>query len=435
MKILLLIAGKSLRFWPLADKSLFPVCGKSLLEHQVERLVTSGCLRKDIIVVGGKHNLQEARTLLPKLRFVEQKDLSLGMRGALLSALPSCGSSPVMIVSGNDLVDADAYALLQSSFRKRKGDGVLLAQRVRHYFPGGYLALQGNRIVNLVEKPGPGKEPSDLVNIVAHIHKNARTLLAALRDCSGHSDGAYERALSALLRSHVYEAVPYAGNWTPVKYPWHLLSASALLLSALSKQTIHATASVHPTAVLDGHIVLEEKTRILPHATVVGPCFIGRGTVIANNALVRQSSIGEECVIGFNTEIARSVLHSRVWTHMSYIGDSVIDENVAFGAGSITGNLRLDEENVISFVDGKPIDTLSQKFGTAVGRGSRMGFSTGIQPGIKIGSGCFVKSGTIVSEDIPDGHYVSFKNGKLHVRRNTASAPRAERREKFLRKI
>ena len=435
MKVLLLIAGQSTRFWPLADKNFFPICGKSLLEHQVQRLLEGGCVRKDIVIVGGKHNLQKAQSLLPHLQCIEQEDLSLGMRGALLSSLPSCGSSPVMIVSGNDVVDSSAYALLQKSLQKEKLDGVLLAQRVSHYFPGGYISLKKNRIIEVREKPGPGNEPSDLINIVVHLHKNASTLLDALQKVRGKSEGAYERALSSLFLSQTYHAVTYTGPWTPVKYPWHLLSASATLLSTLSGQKIHKTASLHPTAVVEGPVVLEEECRILAHATIVGPCYIGKGTVVANNALVRQSSIGEGCVVGYSTEVARSVLHSHIWTHMSYVGDSVIDENVAFGAGSITGNLRLDEQNIISRIQGEPIDTHSQKFGTAIGRGSRLGFSTGIQPGVKIGSQCFVNSGTIVSDDVPDGHFVSLKGGTMEMRPNTANIPMKKARQQFLRKI
>lgn len=435
VKVLLLIAGQSTRFWPLSDKNFFPILGKSLLEHQVERLLQGGWRRGDITIVGGKHNLQRARSLLPRLKFIQQEDLSLGMRGALLCALPSCGSSPVMIVSGNDLVDSSAYSLLRKSLQKGMLDGALLAQRVDRYFPGGYLSLQGNRITKIIEKPRPGREPSDLVNIVAHVHKDASSVLHALQKVRGKSDGAYERALSSLLSSHTYHAVPYTGSWTPVKYPWHLLSASATLLSTIEKQSIHASASIHPTAVIEGPVILSEGTRILAHASVVGPCFLGKNTIVANNALVRQSSIGDGCVVGYSTEVARSVLHSHVWTHMSYVGDSIIDEHVSFGAGSITGNLRLDEQNITSTVQGESVDTYSQKFGTAVGSGSRLGFSTGIQPGVKIGSQCFVNSGTIVSCDIPDGHFVSLKSGRMEVRPNTAGASSREAREKFFRKI
>ena len=87
MKTLLLVAGRSKRFWPLAEKNLWSVAGKTLLQHQLDRLAAAGC--RDVTVVSGKHNLDMIHALFPSLPLVEQEDLEQGMQGALLSALPS----------------------------------------------------------------------------------------------------------------------------------------------------------------------------------------------------------------------------------------------------------------------------------------------------------------------------------------------------------
>ncbi|MDD5739532.1 MAG: NDP-sugar synthase [Candidatus Peribacteraceae bacterium] len=179
MKALLLLAGQSKRFWPLHEKSLFPICGKTLLEIQVENLHAAGI--SEITLVGGHHNLEQAKTLCPDMKLIEQEDLSLGMRGALLSALPSIGKEAVMIVGGNDTVEPQAYTTLVEAAQKKGTDGALLAKRVTTYFPGGYLKLVGERIETIVEKPGAGKEPSDLVTIVAHVHNNPADLLTELQ--------------------------------------------------------------------------------------------------------------------------------------------------------------------------------------------------------------------------------------------------------------
>ena len=67
-------------------------------------------------------------------------------------------------------------------------------------------------------------------------------------------------------------------------------------------------------------MVLGEGVRVLAHATIVGPCVIGARTIIGNNALVRGSSVGRDCVVGYNTEVKSSVLADHVWTHMTYLG-------------------------------------------------------------------------------------------------------------------
>lgn len=433
MKVLLLLAGQSKRFWPLQEKSLFPVCGKTLLEIQVSNLQAAGI--KEIILVGGHHNLEQAKVLCPDLHIIEQEDLSLGMRGALLSALPSTGKEAVMVVGGNDVVEPEAYKTLMEAAVKKGTDGALLAKRVTTYFPGGYLKLNGERIETIVEKPGAGKEPSDLVTIVAHVHNNPEELLTELQKTRPSRDDGYEQALATLFQSKTYRAVPYEGPWLPVKYPWHLLALLQHELKKIQKPAIHPTAVVHPTAVIDGNVILEEGVRVFAHATIVGPCFIGKRSIVANNALVRGSSVGQDSVVGYSTEIKASILGNHVWTHMTYIGDSVIGQNVSFGGGTLTGNLRLDEQEIASAVGEEKIPTGLTKFGCIIGDDCRLGIRLTLNPGIKIGRGTFVSSGVLVDRDIPEQRYVSMKGGEMVVRENRTAAPGIEERETYRKMI
>jgi len=429
MKAFILLAGRSQRFWPLSEKSLFPICGTTLLHHQVENLRQSGV--RDITFIGGDHNIVRVRALFPDLPCLEQEDLALGMRGALLSALPTAGKEPILIVSGNDAIDVEGFKLLLKKASEKNISGAILASRVPAYFPGGYLTLDGARIRSIVEKPGAGKEPSDLVTIVAHVHNDPAALLHALeRGAPGKDDG-YERALDLLFKELTYHAVPYEGPWHPVKYPWHLLSLLPYFLQGFTTKKIHPSAEIHPSAVIDGAVHIEEGVRVLPHATIKGPCFIGKRSVIATNALVRGSSIGEDSVIGFSSEVKASVLSHHVWTHMTYIGDSVIGENVSFGGGSVTGNLRLDEGVIQSVVQGESLPTTLTKFGTVIGNDCRLGIQTSIGPGVKIGAGAFVNSCTFVSKDVPEKSFVTMKAGEMDIRPNRSSPPSPESREGF----
>ncbi|HAI97984.1 TPA: hypothetical protein DCL30_00370 [Candidatus Peribacteria bacterium] len=433
MKTLLLLAGRSKRFWPLAEKTLFPVCQTNLLSVQIERLRRAGCT--DIVLVGGAHNLPQASALFPPLPTIEQEDLNLGMRGALLSALPQCGREPVLIICGNDIVDASAYEQLLASSREKGVAGCLLAQRRERYFPGGYLQTKGDRILSIVEKPEEGKEPSDLVNIVAHVHNDASLLLTALQTTHTKEDDGYERALASLFPVYEYRAVVYEGMWTAVKFPWHLLAFKDLLLAEVHQPRIHPSAQIHPTAVIEGPVVLGEGVRIFPHATVRGPCVIGRGSLIGNNTLVRDASIGDHCVIGFSSEVKSSILGHHVWTHMSFVGDSVIGNNVSFGGGCMTGNLRLDEGEISSAVHETPMKTDLTKFGTAIGDDCRLGISVDINPGVKIGGGTFVTGHLLLTQDIPDRSYVTSKGGQLVVSENRVHPPASAAREGAHKKL
>lgn len=412
MNTFLLLAGRSTRFWPLSEKTLFSVCGKTLLEHQVERLQAGGC--ENIILVGGSHNLKEAQEIFPNLPTVEQEDLDLGMRGAAVSILKNYPSDPLMIVSGNDIVDPSAYQSVLST----DGDGAILAYTVDRYFPGGYLSVDGDRVTGIVEKPGEGKEPSNLINIVAHVHRDPTALLAALHDVDTSRDDGYEQALAKLFPEKEYHAVSYDGPWQAVKYPWHMLDACALFLSEIPAQSIDNSAEIHPSAEIVGNVTVEAGAKIMHNAVVRGPAYIGKNVVVANNALVRNASVGDNCVVGFSTEVKGSVLQSNVWTHMNYIGDSVIGSNVSFGGGAITGNFRLDEAEVGSVVKGEKVQTGRTKLGCIIGNDCRIGVHVSTNPGVKIGAGCAIATSVFIKEDVADNQFVVMKNGEMNMREN-----------------
>lgn len=352
------------------------------------------------------------------------------MRGALLSALPSCKKESVMIVSANDVVEPAAYSALRDAASRPGVMGAILAKTVKHYFPGGYLKVKGNRALSIVEKPGEGKEPSNLVNIVAHIHNDASIALKELKNVSAKNDDGYERALTGLMKSHAYHVVRYSGLWQAVKYPWHLLHVLPIFLEHVSA-SIHRSATIHPSAVIEGNVTIEEGVKVLPQATMVGPVTIGKNSIIGTGALVRGSSIGENCVIGFGSEIKSSILAHDVWTHMTYLGDSIVGGNVAFGGGTITGNFRLDEGEISSVVDGKSVPTGLTKLGAIVGANTRIGIRVGTNPGIKIGEGSFIGGGLFLESDVPDGSFVTEKLGTIHVRPNRASAPAKGARNRY----
>lgn len=418
MKTVLLAAGSSRRFWPLQEKFHLSLHGKTLLEHQVDRLRHGGC--DDILCVVSLQHQEWVRQLSLPITVVLQGEKT-GMYGALLAALPLCGNKPVLIV-GNDFIEASAYGALREKLACTHSlQGILLAREVTEYFPGGYLTLNHDRITAIMEKPGAGREPSTLVNIIAHLHRDASLLLHTISLMPTGGDDVYERALLFLFPHHYYTVLPYYGTWFPMKYPWHPL---ALLPSLpLAGPNIHPSVTLHPSAVIEGSVTLEEGVKVFPFATVRGPCFIGKNTIIGNNTLVWGSSIGHSCVIGFGTEIKASILGNHVWTHSTYIGDSVIGENVCFGAGSVTGNFRLDEESIASLVGHERISTGQKKLGAIIGDNCRIGIHVSMNPGVKIGKGSFVSTATVVQHDIPDGSFASMKYGEMRVQRNSAHPP------------
>ena len=403
MKVILLAAGRSKRLKPIADKNFLEFAGKPLIQHQLDFLARAGF--EDVVIVGGAHNLDRLKKLGHAV--VEQKNLEEGMAGGVLAAEEAVGGDSILIVSTNDVVDPEAFELIKNV--DDSYDSFLVGKEVESYFPGGYLSTEGDQITGIVEKPGEGNEPSNLVNIVIHFHHKSRELFEALKKTDSEKDDRYEVALDALIKSGLkMKALPYSGYWQPIKYPWHVLSVMDHFLDNLDTNT--EKAEIAETATIRGKVYLEEGVKIMDNAVIHGPVFIGKNTIIGSNSLIRNSNIGADCLIGYATEVARSCVGNSVWTHTNYIGDSIIGNNVSFGAGSVTGNLRLDEGNISVDIRGNRTDSNRNKFGIVTGDHIRCGINTSFMPGVKIGNSVCVGAGITVSKDVPDDKFVYAKS-------------------------
>src|SRR4029077_17387541 len=116
------------------------------------------------------------------------------------SALQSFGQGPLYVTQAQDIVDPSLHPRMLGA-DLGQDFGLLAASRVRSYFPGGYLTVVDGRIASIIEKTGLGREPSDLVNIVAPLFVSWQPLLdqIELERMRPGPDDAYERALGGLM--------------------------------------------------------------------------------------------------------------------------------------------------------------------------------------------------------------------------------------------
>lgn len=116
-----------------------------------------------------------------------------------------------------------------------------------------------------------------------------------------------------------------------------------------------------------------------------GPAFIGSGSEIRPGSLIRPNSfLGNG--IEFRSECKNSIIldGSRA-SHYSYIGDSIIGFDVNLGAGTKTGNLRIDGEEVRISLKGRIYRTGRRKFGAIIGDGTHTGCLVMFNPGTLVG--------------------------------------------------
>lgn len=404
IQVLILAGGIGKRFWPLkTNKFLFPFFGKSLLVHNLERLVNAGFTNALIVTTPeDEASIKQLQVSGLEISTVIQSEAS-GMASAVLAASSKITNDPLLIMNATDLVEPQLYHQMHNELSS--GVNFIVAKKVTDYFPGGYLKLNGDKIEAIIEKPGAGNEPSNLVNLVFDGLQHPREFLHLLENTTSTHDDVYEVALTKLLQKTSVSVIEHNGYWQATKYPWHVLDVMNILFNDLLPK-IDLSASISPKATVEGNVTIEANVKIFEGAVVKGPVYIGKNTIIANNALVRQSMVRNDCVVGYNTEVTRSYVGDNCWFHSNYVGDSVLENNISFGAGSILANLRLDEGEINSVIKAEKIGTSRNKLGAIIGKNVRFGVNTSIMPGVKIGSGSMIGAGLTIGQDIPDNSYV-----------------------------
>lgn len=162
--------------------------------------------------------------------------------------------------------------------------------------------------------------------------------------------------------------------------PWERLQ---IVTESLLQLQPDCRGEVHPMAVINGVLELGEGSVIKPGTVIEGHVRIGKNCSIGPNAYLRgQVSVGDGCVIGNAVEIKSSVLGNGVFvSHLSYIGDSWLEDDINVGGGCIFSNFRHDAGEIRMLYRGELLPTGRNKLGCYVGAHSRIGCKCVILPG------------------------------------------------------
>ena len=171
--------------------------------------------------------------------------------------------------------------------------------------------------------------------------------------------------------------------------------------SFVEKDHIYLGSNVEilPAAVLDasnGPIYIGENCRIESHAAIYGPVYIGpNSTVLAGK--VSTSSIGHTCKVG--GEVEWTIFHSYVNKyHDGFVGHSYVGQWVNFGAMTTNSDLKNNYSEIRTKLNGKAVDTNSNKVGSFIGDHTKFGIGTLLNTGINIGVCCNLFGGTLITD-------------------------------------
>jgi UDP-N-acetylglucosamine diphosphorylase / glucose-1-phosphate thymidylyltransferase / UDP-N-acetylgalactosamine diphosphorylase / glucosamine-1-phosphate N-acetyltransferase / galactosamine-1-phosphate N-acetyltransferase len=188
----------------------------------------------------------------------------------------------------------------------------------------------------------------------------------------------------------------------PIVYPWDFHYIIRRILQEELTESISPNASLSKSTIIDGPCIIEDDVTIDDFCKIKGPTYIGKGSLIGMTSLIRNCMLGNETRIGFNCEIGRSYFagHDKI-PHQNVIVDSIIGENVWFGAYSAVDNVLPEEQTILyEIAKGNAIDTGMDHFGAVIGNNCTIGTSVTILPGKHIHANTTVRPETIVARNI-----------------------------------
>lgn len=190
-------------------------------------------------------------------------------------------------------------------------------------------------------------------------------------------------------------------NWLSNKFrnSDNLKIHDGVFIEAKDNIYLGTNVEILPGSVLDasnGPIFIGDNCKIDAHAAIYGPTVIGPNCMVLAGK-ISSSSIGHTSRVG--GEVEWTVFQSYVNKyHDGFIGHSYVGSWVNFGAMTTNSDLKNNYSNIRTRLNGKAVDTQSNKVGSFIGDHTKFGIGTLLNTGINIGICCNLFGGTLITD-------------------------------------
>ena len=431
--VVILAAGKGTRMKSDRPKVLHEVHGRAMLSRVLD---TARTLAPSSMVVVLGHKAEEVRVAYAgdaSVTFVVQEP-QLGTGHALIQALPSLGgaSGDLLLLYGDvPLLKPATLAALLARHRQDRAAATVLTAMTSQPFGYGRIVRERGAIARIVEERDATQDERAIGEINAGIYALAleplAEAMAALSPANAQGEyyltdlvGIYRRrglGVSTLTLASADEllGVNSRRELAEVSRIVRTEKIDALMaagVTVIDPATTYVESDVivgpdtvlHPNVYLEGHTTIGAaceiqagsrlvNTTVGDRVTIRNYCII-TDSVIASDAVLGPfahlrpgSDVGAEAHIGNFVELKKTRFGSRSKaSHLSYLGDATVGEDVNIGAGTITCNY-----------DGV------KKHPTVIGDGAFIGSDSQLIAPVTIGPGAYVAAGSSITRDVPGG--------------------------------
>lgn len=348
VKGVILHGGSGTRLRPLTYtdvKQLLPLAGKPVSEYDLRALIELGI--KDINIVLGDIGSEEVKSYYGNgdkwginISYTFQGKPT-GIAHAVGLTREFVGNDDFIVVLGDNYFHS-GFSQLLADFRKDKKDAYVALTEVPDPEKYGIAEIRDGRIVSMAEKP---KNPKSNLAVtgVYFLRKNIFRIIDNLKPSwRGELEitDAFQKMIEAGMKVG-YSII--TGWWKDTGTPEEFLRCNMMALERIpvGETRLNGEGAYWRTQI-------EGETNIDRDSKIVGPCFIGSGSVIKNSYIGPYTSVGRNCTIK-NTHIENSVIMDNVSIDLSY--SSIIRDSLVGPASTIRslGN----NERFLRFVIGR----------------------------------------------------------------------------------
>ncbi len=333
VEVAILAGGWGKRLGPITSrrpKPLIPLAGKRIMDYTIEQ-ASRVRPEKGVIVLHPKALPIDG---LPEwLAPVPQRAPRL--TGALREALPMLEGGEVVISFTGYLTHPGDIVEKTLDYYSSSGYPVVVAVApatgLETY---GFVRLGiSNRVEGLTEQLEEWKKARGYVFAGVLVGERKQLDLLATK---GFIEGLNSLASKGLVGAYIWQ-----GSWLEIAYPWDLLKAIDVILAGRAS-AIHPRASISGSAKIGRGVIIDEGAIVGEYSVIRGPAYIGRGAIVEDHAVVGPGVLVEE--------------GSRVST-MAVVRNSLIMENVVIGhASRITGSIVSESTRIASYTVAEEAD-------------------------------------------------------------------------------
>ena len=320
MKAIILAGGEGTRLRPLTysvPKAMVPVLNRPFIEHVIRHLTSHGI--KEIVLATGyksdsiyEYFKNGTGTELKLIYSLEEKPL--GTAGAVRHAGKYLDGT-FLVLNGDTYSDIDYTEMIQ--FHKTRGANATIAlTHVKDPTRFGVVETDGDgRIKAFIEKPTWDKVTSRWINAGVYIlEPEVLNYIPKDRFCMFEHD-VFPRMLAD--DKHVF-AFASKAYWIDMGTPenYHQLNRDLLMGKCKPIFPINdniympADSQIHPSVIRTGRIMLGHNCKIERGVELHGPVIIGRDCHINQKAIIENSILWDNIVVGQEATIFNSIIAS-----------------------------------------------------------------------------------------------------------------------------